>query len=75
MKTFKTYITETGLSEGKLTPKELRKTFKTTGYLRVTAFADKMWNKEKFEKVGGGGGATAAGSAASTTIITTIYFY
>ena len=54
MKTYKAFLTETGLSEGKLTPKELRKTFKTTGYLRVTAFADKMWNKEKFEKVGGG---------------------
>jgi len=48
MKSFKKFIVE-----GKLTDKELRKTFKTTGELRVTAFANKMWAKEKFETVKG----------------------
>ena len=48
MKTYKILM-----SEGKLTPKELRKTFKTTGDLRVTAFADKFWSGDKFETTGG----------------------
>ena len=48
MKSFKNYLTEGGLST-----KELRKTFKTTGYLRITAFADKMWAGDKFETKSG----------------------
>lgn len=48
MKSFKNFLIEGGLST-----KELRKSFKTTGELRVTKFAEKMWAGEKFEAKGG----------------------
>ena len=48
MKTFSKFI-----AEGGLTTKELKKTFKTSGDLRVTAFADKFWSGDKFETTSG----------------------
>ena len=48
MKSYKNFVVE-----GKLTDKELRKTFKTSGDLRVVAFADKFWSGDKFETTGG----------------------
>ena len=43
MKPFKRFLAEGGLSNN-----ELKKTFKTSGELRVTAFADKFWAGDKF---------------------------
>jgi len=48
MKPFKRFLVEGGLSNN-----ELKKTFKTSGELRVTAFADKFWSGDKFETTGG----------------------
>ena len=48
MESFKRFMTEGGL-----TTKELKKTFKTSGDLRVTAFADKFWSGDKFETKSG----------------------
>ena len=48
MKPFKRFLAEGGLSNN-----ELKKTFKTSGELRVTAFADKFWAGDKFETTSG----------------------